>query len=96
MKKITIEPTLPLRTKRPLIELYKCFLTSPHFAAWLTYRTLEVNRDWKRSYFDALCTDLSGLDHVKMIDIYERLEEEIVRHSNVLISLRELIVSMIE
>ncbi|TPX61088.1 hypothetical protein PhCBS80983_g01368 [Powellomyces hirtus] len=47
---------LPVHTKRPLRDLYRAFLLSPNFAAWLQHRTEEVFRDWRRKYIAVLCT----------------------------------------
>ncbi|KAJ3162799.1 hypothetical protein HDU86_003773 [Geranomyces michiganensis] len=47
---------LPVATKRPLKDLYRTFLVSPNFAAWLQHRTEDVFRDWRRRYIAVLCT----------------------------------------
>ncbi|KAJ3017717.1 Protein dennd6b [Thoreauomyces humboldtii] len=47
---------LPVSNKRPLRDLYRAFLLSPNFAAWLQHRTEEVFRDWRRRYLCVLCT----------------------------------------
>ncbi|KAI8589363.1 hypothetical protein BDZ88DRAFT_418612 [Geranomyces variabilis] len=47
---------LPVATKRPLKDLYRAFLLSPNFAAWLQHRTEDVFRDWRRRYIAVLCT----------------------------------------
>lgn len=54
-------PNLPVSCKRPLSDLYRAFLMSPNFAAWLQCRTSQVFQDWRRKYLEVLCTaDVEG------------------------------------
>ncbi|TPX71120.1 hypothetical protein SpCBS45565_g01383 [Spizellomyces sp. 'palustris'] len=48
---------LPVNCKRPLSDLYRAFLLSVNFAAWLQSRTEEVYREWRRRYLDVLCEE---------------------------------------
>ncbi|KAJ3186489.1 Protein dennd6a [Gaertneriomyces sp. JEL0708] len=47
-------PNLPVHCKRPITDLYRAFLMSPNFAAWLQNRTSEVFREWRRRYLEVL------------------------------------------
>ncbi|KAI9094902.1 hypothetical protein DFS34DRAFT_627620 [Phlyctochytrium arcticum] len=48
---------LPVNCKRPRVDLYRAFLHSANFAAWLQYRTEETYREWRRRYIEVLCAD---------------------------------------
>ncbi|KAI8822084.1 uncharacterized protein EV422DRAFT_577802 [Fimicolochytrium jonesii] len=50
-------PNLPVTPKRPIADLYRSFLLSPNFAAWLQHRTSDVFRDWRRRYLEVLCNE---------------------------------------
>ncbi|KAI9201829.1 uncharacterized protein BJ171DRAFT_516673 [Polychytrium aggregatum] len=54
-------PSLPIHSRRSLVEFYRQFLKSPNFAAWLQSRTSEIYREWRRCYFDILTSsDMAG------------------------------------
>ncbi|KAI8915255.1 hypothetical protein DFJ77DRAFT_430348 [Powellomyces hirtus] len=77
---------LPVHTKRPLRDLYRAFLLSPNFAAWLQHRTEEVFRDWRRKYIAVLCTsDVENWAKDKLanacVDLILRIRDEVVKYA---------------
>ncbi|KAI8928173.1 hypothetical protein BC831DRAFT_449471 [Entophlyctis helioformis] len=83
-------PTLPIAAKRPIPDLYRLFLKSPSFAAWLQSRTADVTREWRQRYLDTLCFSpvdtwargrLAARADVECVDLLLRLREELERFS---------------
>ncbi|KAL2918131.1 hypothetical protein HK105_202058 [Polyrhizophydium stewartii] len=83
-------PSLPVSAKRPIPDLYRLFLKSPSFAAWLQHRTAEVGREWRQKYFDTICAaDIDGWararlaahSDVECIDLLLRLRDELDKFS---------------
>nr|KAJ3422052.1 Protein dennd6b [Polyrhizophydium stewartii] len=71
-------------------DLYRLFLKSPSFAAWLQHRTAEVGREWRQKYFDTICAaDIDGWararlaahSDVECIDLLLRLRDELDKFS---------------
>ena len=76
-----LDPSLPIPTRslKPVTDLYKLFIHSPHFASWLTLRTTESTREWRRRWFDLFCDcELSSWcigfsskgEDVKVVDLW--------------------------
>ncbi|RKP04270.1 hypothetical protein CXG81DRAFT_23046 [Caulochytrium protostelioides] len=79
-------PVLPVGYKRNGVALYKRFLKSPHFGAWLQHRTAEINRAWHHQYLDALGrADMAAWatakaargHHIELIDLMLRVRDDL-------------------
>lgn len=49
-------PTLPVKARKSIDNLYEAFLSSCNFASWVQFRTAEVNRQWLQIYHEILCS----------------------------------------
>ncbi|KAJ3039424.1 Protein dennd6a [Rhizophlyctis rosea] len=83
-------PNLPVPSRRSISDLYRQFLKSPNFAAWLQHRTSEVYREWRRRYLDVLCeSDMEGWakgrmergGEVEVVDLLLRIRDELTKYA---------------
>ncbi|KAJ3219641.1 Protein dennd6a [Dinochytrium kinnereticum] len=81
-------PTLPVQSRRSIVELYRLFLKSPNFGLWLQTRTQEVNREWRRHYINVICdSDIvqwmksEKREEIECVDLLLRIREEISRYA---------------
>ena len=84
------KPSLPLSAKRPISDMYRMFLKTPNFAAWLNKRTVDAEREWRLRYLDVLCFSsiekwksvaIRDESDVECIDLIMRLRDEMTKHS---------------
>ena len=94
---VNIGPSIPLFSKRPLIDFYRAFLKSPNFASYLKQRTSDVYRSWRSQYLQILCTsDLKAWidkqnDTIEIIDLLMRLRDELAKYSKFFVVENEIV-----
>ncbi|KAJ3108587.1 Protein dennd6a [Phlyctochytrium planicorne] len=81
-------PSLPVQSRRSIVELYRLFLKSPNFGLWLQTRAQEINREWRNHYISVICdSDIAQwmktgkIEEIECVDLLLRIRDEISRYS---------------